>query len=199
MRPLSISAIPLVIFFVLGFGSLSAVIAGQSKPPTISFRIHEEGSEREGSSFVTSIELIHPKKEIFIRKVPILSERDIVAIYPFSSSDGSLGCMFKLDASGTQRVEEHTTKSRGKIVVALINGRVGSALQINKRITDGIISIPSGFLPEEILALQALYPTIGEEKNFESQKREAEASLRKTASARMKAEKEAASRKTGQP
>lgn len=179
---------------VLGLGVTAS--AGQKKPPAISFRIHAEGSEREGPSFVTSIDLIHPKKQIYIRKVPIVSERDIAAIYPFSSPDGSLGCTFKLDVSGTQRVEEHTTNTRGTIVVALINGRVGSALRVNKRITDGIISVPSGFLPEEILALQALHPTIGEESKFESQKREAKAALHKSAAGRLRAEKDAAAQKT---
>jgi hypothetical protein len=187
-----------MIFFA-AFAVCATAHAGQSKPPAVSFRLHAEGAEREGPSFVAPIDLAQPQKRIFIKKVPVVTERDIAAIFPFRSPDGSLGCTFRLDASGQQRVEEHTTNARDTIVVALINGRVGAAMRVDRRITDGIVSIPAGFLPEEILALQAAHPTLGEEKQFESQKRKALASLKKAASARRSAEREAVDAKSQNP
>ncbi|MEX1117716.1 MAG: hypothetical protein WEB60_02885 [Terrimicrobiaceae bacterium] len=167
----------------------AAVLAAEKKAPLISVRIHAEGSEREGPSFVAPIDLAFPAKRIFIRKVPIISEKDITAILPFSSADGSLGCTLKLDANGAQKIEEHTTTARDTIVAALINGRIASALRVDRRITDGIITIPAGFTPEEILVLQTKHPTLGKEKEFESQKKQALASLSKAAAAKKKTEK----------
>lgn len=163
--------------------------ASEKKAPLITVRVHAEGSEREGPSFVAPIELAYPAKRIFIRKVPIVGENDIAAILPFSSADGSLGCTLKMDADGTQKIEEHTTTARDAIVAVLINGRIASALRVDRRINDGIITIPSGFLPEEILVLQTKHPTIGKEKEFQAQKKQALASLSKAAAAKKKTEK----------
>jgi len=151
--------------------------------PQISVRIHAESHEREGESFVTQVELAEPKKKIHIKKVPVVSERNIAGILPFSSADGSLGCTFLLDPDGAQKIEEHTTGARDMIVVALVNGRVACAMRVDRRITDGVITVASGFLPEEVLALQALHPTLGKEKEFKKQKKEALASLAKRAKA----------------
>ncbi|MCX7868535.1 MAG: hypothetical protein N2322_01165 [Terrimicrobiaceae bacterium] len=181
------------------FASGLPFFGGKSQAPPIAVRLHGEGGEHEGPSFVTPIELANPPKKIFIRKVPIINEKDITAILPFSSPDGSLGCILKLDRSGAERIEQHTSSARDAVVVALINARVASAMRVDRKITDGIVTIASGFLPEEILALQARHPTMGKEKEFPRQKKEALASLakaRKAAAAdRKKAEREQAAKK----
>jgi hypothetical protein len=157
----------------------------------ITVRIHAEGKQHEGPSFVTPIDLTNPPKRVFIRQVPIVGERDIESIFPFTADDGSLGCTFVMDNSGRQRILEHTTSARDTIVVALINGRVSCAMQVNKQITNGIITVPRGFLPEEILILQSKHPTLGKEKEFKKQQKEALASLAKSEAAAKKAAKKA--------
>jgi len=157
----------------------------------LTVRLHSEGLETDGPSFVVPVDLSVPAKRVFIRKVPIISEKDIKAIFPFSNADGSLGCALLVNADGRQRVEEFSTSARGEIAVALINGRIAAAMQVNRRITDGIVNIAQGFKPEEILVLQSLYPTIGKEKEFRSQKKQALASLAKADSERARREKEA--------
>ncbi len=164
-------------------------LADDKDKHNISVRIHAEGQKQAGPSFVTPIDLVNPPKRIFISKVPIMGEKDIDAIFPFTAEDGSLGCTFVLDASGTQKVEEHTTSARDAIVVALINGRVSCAMQVNKRIKNGIVTIPKGFLPEEILILQSKHPTVGKEKDFKTQQKDALASLKKSENAAKKAQK----------
>jgi|GEM_PF-1134171 len=188
MRPYPL-AMRIAHFLFLSLLVPGVVLAAEKKAPLLTVRIHAEGSEREGPSFVAPIDLAFPAKRIFIRKVPIIGEKDIAAILPFSSADGSLGCTLRLDANGSQKIEEHTTTARDAIVAVLINGRIASALRVDRRITDGIITIPSGFLPEEILVLQTKHPTMGKEKEFESQKKQALASLSKAASAKKKTEK----------
>ena len=182
----------LPVLFALLTASGFPFFGAGSKDPQISVRIHAEGLEREGPSFVTPIDLSFPAKRVFIKKVAIVNEKDIAAILPFSSADGSLGCIFRLDRSGTDRVVEHTTSARDTIVVALINGRVAAAMKVDKRITDGIVTVPQGFTPDEILSLQAMHPTMGKEKEFESQKKDARASLAKAAKRQAQESKEKA-------
>jgi hypothetical protein len=146
------------------FLAMSPLWAG--KPAPVSIRLLAEGNEREGESFVTPVELANPKKRIFIRKVPILSERDIKAFYPFAGKDGLVGAYFRLDPHGTDKLEQFTTEDRGKLAVVFVNGRVAAALRVDARVTDGILYVPGGILPGELIQLQAKYPIIGRESDF---------------------------------
>ncbi len=101
-----------------------------------------------------------------IRNVPIVTERDIVAFYPFHGADGTFGCYFKLDANGTNKLLQHTVEYRDTLVVAIVNGRVACAMMVGQKITDGIMPFPSGFLSREIVELQARYPIIGKRKGI---------------------------------
>lgn len=140
--------------------------AGQSKPPPVSIRLFGEGKEQEGDSFVTPVELTNPQKRIFLRKVPVITERDIKAFYPFPGADGSVGAYFRLDPHGADKLDQFTVEDRGKLAVVMINGRVSAALRIEQRVTDGLLFVPGGILPNEIVLLQAKYPVIGREAEF---------------------------------
>lgn len=140
--------------------------AGQKKPAPVSIRLFSEGSEKEGESFVTPVELTNPQKRIFLRKVPILTERDIKAFYPFPGRDGMVGAYFRLDAHGADKLDQFTTEDRGKLAVIMINGRVSAAMRVEQRVRDGILYVPGGILPGEISLLELKYPMIGNESQF---------------------------------
>lgn len=140
--------------------------AGQKKPPPVSIRLLAEGQEQEGTSFVTPVELTVPQKKIFVRKVPVITERDIKAFLPFPGRDGMAGAYLRLDAHGTDKLEQFTTADRGKIAVIMVNGRVAAALNVDRRVTDGILFIPGGILPGEIGLMQQKYPVLGRESEF---------------------------------
>lgn len=166
----------LVPIFLLSLLPLTAH-AGEKKTATLAVRLHAEGNPKDGETFGTSIQLAYPEKKVFIKKVPVVTENDFVSFYPFPAANGTLGAYFKLDANGTNKLEAHAVEARGTLSVAMIAGRVASAMQVDKKITDGILVIPSGFLPEEILLLQTKYPTIGKEKEFKEQKSKALAEI----------------------
>lgn len=159
---------------------LAALSAGESPQGSteVQIRLHAEGLEQEGPTFVTPITLITPPKKIFIRKIPIVNERDIAAFYPFAAADGSIGAYLKLDADGTHKLHQHTVEKLDTLVVAMINGRIASAMMVDKQVKDGVLLIPSGFLPIEIAKLQTKFPVIGREKEFSEQKKKAFAALR---------------------
>jgi hypothetical protein len=170
----------------------------EQKPPPISIRLHAEGNPREGEPFVVPVTLLNPPKQTVIRKVPIVTERDVVAFYPFHAADGTLGCYFKLDANGANKLLQHTIEYRDTLVVAMVNGRVACTMMVGKKITDGIMPFPSGFLPREIVELQARYPIIGKEKEFPEQKKKALAALKDVRKKESKGNKRKPSKKIEQ-
>lgn len=151
------------------------------KTPPLSIRLHAETGPEEGKSFVTPITLFSPPKETYIRKVPIITENDIVAFHAFPGKDGTIAAYFQLDRDGTHKLEGHTTASRDTVVVALVNGRVASALRVDRKITDGILYVPGGIRPHDILQMQARFPMIGKEKSFKAQKKQATLALKEQA------------------
>lgn len=181
---------------------LSALSLQAAEYPVM-IRLAAEADGKEGDTFTVPVVLPGSGKKIFVRKVPIVSERDIIAFYPFSASDGSIGCYFKLDHDGTAKLEQHTTEARDRVVVASVNGRVASAMLVDKKITDGLLMIPAGLQPLEIVQLQSKYPTIGKEKEFDEQKKAAQKALKDTkkiqakAAAEAKAEAKAESKSKG--
>ena len=128
-------------FFLLPLLTLEAA---EKKPSAISIRLYAEGNPREGETFVVPVTLINPPKQTVIRKVPIVTERDVVAFYPFAAGDGTIGCYFKLDADGTNKLMQHTVEFRDTLVVAMINGRVACAMMVGQKMTDGIMPFPIG-------------------------------------------------------
>jgi hypothetical protein len=166
-----------------------SVCSLQAADYPVVIRLSAEADAKEGDTFTVPVEVPGLPKKIFVRKVPIISERDIVAFYPFSAGDGTIGAYFKLDHDGTAKLEQHTTEARDRVVVASINGRAAAAMQVDKKILDGMLMIPQGFRPLEIAQLQTKYPTIGKEKEFSEQKKTAQKALKDADRARKAQEK----------
>jgi len=167
-----------------------SVCSLQAAEYPVMIRLSAEADGKEGDTFTVPVILPGSSKKIFVRKVPIISERDIIAFYPFSAGDGTIGAYFKLDHDGTAKLEQHTTEARDRVVVASINGRASAAMQVDKKITDGLLMIPQGIQPLEVAQLQTKYPTIGKEKEFGEQKKSAQKAL-KEAQRAQKAQKAA--------
>jgi hypothetical protein len=142
------------------------VHAGAKKPSPVSIRVFCEGNEKEGESFVTPVELTTPRKRVFLRKVPIVTERDFTAFYPFPGRDGMVGAYFRLDAHGSDKLDQFTTEDRGKLAVIMVNGRIAAALRVEERVKDGILFVPGGILPNEVALLETKFPVIGRESEF---------------------------------
>ena len=135
--------------------------AGAKKEPLPAIRLHGEGSATDGGSFGSEIQLANPPKKIFMRKVPVVNERDFKAFYPFPGHDGLSGAYFQLDAHGANKLHQFTVEDRGRLAVVLVNGRVAAALKVDAPVKDGILMVPGGIAPEEILQLQKHLPVIG--------------------------------------
>jgi hypothetical protein len=138
------------------------VAAAKKKQPIVAVRFHTEANAHDSSSFATKVALLNPPREAYIEKMPVLSERDIQAIFPFPAADGTMGCAFQFDRHGTLALDTLSIEKRGEPLVPVVNGRQLMDMTIDKRVSDGILTIPRGILPVEIDALQKLYPVIGQ-------------------------------------
>jgi hypothetical protein len=146
---------------VLAFGAV-----GFAKKQTIGVRFHVEANANEGQPFATPVTFHHPERKGFMKQIPFISERNIVAIYPYPAPDGSFGCAFQLDNFGRSALEETSMSNRGASVVAFVGTKTGTHqvidMVIDKAIRDGIITIPRGLTQLEVDALKKEFKVMGE-------------------------------------
>lgn len=145
---------------VLGLLCVSAA----KKPAPVSMQIFHEASAIDGK-FAKPVTLLNPPKETNIAIMPLLTERDITAFYPFDAPDGTSGAYFRLGPHGTSIFEQYTMGSRGSYLVAVVNGRHVVDLLVTGGVSDGILVIPHGLRPSDIMAFGAAYDVIGQPAN----------------------------------
>ena len=128
----------------------------------MTFRVHAETTKRDSDVFAMPLMMGQNTAEIFVEKMPIITEREVKAIYPFESPAGGFGCYFKLDLHGSNAWEQMTSSLRDRFIIVMFNGRPLARLRIDRPVTDGIVMVPSGISPQEILLMGKRYVYIGE-------------------------------------
>jgi len=129
-----------------------------------SFRVHAEANPNDGASFASSVPAMFSGKRVAIEQVPRLSERDVIAFYPYSTSGGNYGALFQLDEHGTLALDTLSVEKRGGLLFVLVNGRPITELQIDRRVSDGRIYIASGLTKADIESMKKDWRLIGEKK-----------------------------------
>ncbi|WP_193210950.1 SecDF P1 head subdomain-containing protein [Luteolibacter marinus] len=127
----------------------------------ISFHIQTDQSENP--------KMIFPQltngQQVFYRRVPEISTKDIVAFNPFPSQDGEgYGVLLQLKNSAKNRLAAVTNANVNRWMIAMVNGRVVDAVIIDKQVDDGYLVIWKGIGAAEIDAFDAKVPRIGEKK-----------------------------------
>lgn len=148
----------LVCLFLLLF------VAGAKKQPKSTVRFHTEGNARDTEVFSVPATLMYPPREAFLSKVADISEMNVVSIYPFPAADGTMGCAFQLDTNGRIALETLSVNKRGSSLVAFVGGRQVVDMQVDQKVTDGIVTIPRGLAPAEIQALEKRFKDMGKKK-----------------------------------
>src|SRR5437660_2159739 len=128
------------------------------------FRIHAEANPQDTAAFSSSVRALFSGKQVAIERIPRLSERDVVAFYPYSASDGTYGVLFQLDEHGRIALDALSVERRGSLLFVLINGRPITELQIDRRVSDGRIYIASGLTKPDIDLMKKDWRLIGEKK-----------------------------------
>lgn len=136
--------------------------AAAKKNSRVSLGIHAQASPTDGDAFVFPITYGNPPQQLKLQKMPLITERDIVAFYPFPAADGTYGAYFQLGQHGSKVIQQFTMAHKGEVVVCTSNGRYVISLMITNPIHDGIITIPQGFSPVEIKAMETSFDLIGQ-------------------------------------
>jgi hypothetical protein len=128
------------------------------------FRVHAEANPNDTATFSTSVRASFSGKQVAIERMPRLSERDVVAFYPYSAGDGNYGALFQLDEHGRLALDALSIERRGSLLFVLINGRSITELQIDRRVSDGRIYIASGLTQSDIDLMKKDWRLIGQQK-----------------------------------
>jgi len=146
--------------FVVLFSMTSA--AGGK--PHCTLRGHVQANAHDGTSFSTRMRSSTTGKNIVIEKVPTISERDVIAFYPYQAADGSYGVLFQLDDHGRLALDTLSVEKRGTFLYVFVNGRPAAELQIDRRVSDGKLYVASGLTQNDLVLMRKDWPLIGKRK-----------------------------------
>ena len=137
-------------FCALWLWLLVALPVGFAKERHCIFRAHAQGNPQDTEVFSTSVRAQLSGKDVAIEKIPRISERDIIAFYPYPAANGTYGALFQLDENGRIALDTLSIERRGSYLFVIINGRLITQLEIDKRVSDGKIYIASGLTAADI-------------------------------------------------
>jgi len=149
-------------FRTLALLLLALALAGfAQKSGALSVTFHVEANARDTNTFSFPIDLKNLKRQAYIEKMPSITEHEIAAIFPFAASDGTMGCAFKLDDHGRIWLDTVSIENYGKALVAMVNGRIVFDMLIDKRVSDGIVTIQNGLTEQDIAILKKKFKVMG--------------------------------------
>jgi hypothetical protein len=151
---------PIFASLIVAFLAISAT----GKERHCTFRVHAEANPNDTAIFSSSIRALFSGKQVAIERMPRLSERDVVAFYPYAAADGSYGALFQLDDHGQLALDALSIERRGSLLFVLINGRAITELQIDRRVSDGQIYIASGLTKADIDLMKKDWRLIGQRR-----------------------------------
>lgn len=146
------------------FALLLAVTPGSAKTRHCMFRLHAEANPRDTATFSASVPAKFSGKDIAIERIPRITEQDVAAFYPYAAADKSYGVLLQLDEHGRVALDSLSIERRGNLVFIFINARPITELQIDKRVSDGKIFIPSGLTAVDIAQMKKDWRLIGQRK-----------------------------------
>jgi hypothetical protein len=139
----------------LAFSSASA------RKPHCMFRLHAEANAQDTAVFSTAVRAKLSGRSVAIEKIPRISENDVIGFYPYPLGNGQYGVLVQLDDHGRLALDALSVERRGGFVFVFINGRAITELQIDKRVADGQIYIPSGLSAADIAAMKKDWRVLG--------------------------------------
>ena len=141
-----------------------AATEGVAKQRHCTFRLHAQANAKDTEVFATSVHAQVSGKEVAIEKIPRISENDVIAFYPYAAANGTYGALFQLDEHGRVALDTLSIERRGSLLFVFINGRPITELEIDKRVSDGKIYIPSGLTSADIELMKKDWRMIGQRK-----------------------------------
>jgi hypothetical protein len=145
--------------------ALSLLTTLHAKSRHCLFRVHTEANEHDTQSFASSVKATVSGKQVAIEKMASISEDDVVAFSAYQAPDGSFGALLRLDDHGRTMLDTLSVERRGSLLFLFMNGRALTELQIDKRVSDGQIYIPSGLTADDLKLMKKDWKFIAPKKS----------------------------------
>jgi hypothetical protein len=149
---------------VLGLCLTVTLNAAIAKQRHCTFRVHAQANAHDTNVFSMPALARSSGKDVAIQKLPWITEHDVVAFAPYQAQDGTYGALFQLDEHGRVVLETLSVERRGGFLFVFMNGRLITDLQVDKRVSDGKIYIPSGLTAADIEVMKKNWRLIGQRK-----------------------------------
>jgi len=123
--------------------------------------VHLQAGGYDSKNLVFGGRLPGTTSTIYFRKLPELSQKQIIAFYPFpaeevegSQFEGSYGAVFVLNKEGRRRLKNLSLANLGKYLVININGGSVDYLKITEPVSDGLLVAWQGIAPESLALME---------------------------------------------
>src|SRR5207249_9929649 len=143
---------------------LASTGAAKGRSRHCMLRVHAQANPRDTEVFATSVRAQVSGKEVAIEKMPWISEQDVMAFSSYTANDGTYGALLQLDDHGRVVLDTLSVERRGGFLFVFINGRPITELEIDKRVSDGKIYIPSGLTSADIELMKKDWRMMGQRK-----------------------------------
>jgi hypothetical protein len=160
-NPLSIGMKTLCVFALC---LVFALAEGVAKQRHCTFRVHAQANPRDSEVFATSVRGQVSGKNVTIEKMAWIAEQDVIGFSPYPAQNGTYGALIQLDDHGRVVLDTLSIERRGSFLFVFINGRLITELQVDKRVSDGKIYIPSGLTAADIDLMKKDWRLIGQRK-----------------------------------
>ncbi len=127
----------------------------------VTFRVHAQANAQDGEPFSMQVPSESLRRAVTIEKMASISEREVLAFYPYRSATGSLGALVQLDDHGRLWLDTMSIEHRGSLLFIFVNGRKVAELQVDRRVSDGKIYIESGLSEADVAAMAKDWKLIG--------------------------------------
>jgi hypothetical protein len=149
-----------VFVFCLAF----ALVDAAAKERHCTFRVHAQANPQDTDVFSIAARATSSGKDVAMERTPWITEHDVMAFSPYPAKDGSFGALFQLDEHGSVVLDTLSVERRGRFLFVFINGRMITGLQIDKRVSDGKIYVPSGLTAADVELMKKQWRLRGERK-----------------------------------
>ncbi len=163
-RSLKTAVFPVFLLLALGLTSFGSGKRGQAV--LISF--HLEGSKEEWPKFAQAVKM-SDGQQFYFKVLPVATDADIQWFYPFVSDDKTtFGAAFKLDQRGSNALAQITgsPENHGRLLAVVTQPLsdqlpgLRNYLQIDKRITDGVVVVWSGLTDQHLRVFSGRFPHV---------------------------------------
>ena len=135
-----------------------------AKPKHCVVRVYAQANPKDGDSFASPVTAPISGSQIFVQKIPAISEQDVVAYRAYPAANGTFGAVLQLDDHGRIGLETLSIEHRGGTLIVIVNNRPVTELLVDRRVSDGQLYIPAGLTAADIQSMAKAWPEIGAKK-----------------------------------